>query len=434
MKRFIRSLVIFVLALTLSSGFSALTSGFNYSGLKGTVVQAAETKVTTGALNLRTGPGTGYRIILTMPKGASVSVTSTSNGWSRVTYNGTAGYASAEYLTTPSDAGTLYSVTSRVNLRTGPSTNYSIRRKIPQYALVTVHSISGNWASLSYDGSTGYSHTSYLTRGREYVTTGSLNLRTGPGTNYSVRTLMPAGATVRVFSSQNNWARVFYNGYLGYASMSYLKLPGSVDPPSGTTAVKIYKGITNSGKRMAITFDDGASTTNMNRVLDILDDYHAKSTFFLTGDWILANQNTAQKIVNRGHKLESHTVSHPFLTDLSDSQVRYQLNRSREIIKNTVGTTSYLLRPPYGDTSDRVQRLTGEAGYRYMVMWSIDTDDYKSSTTKADIIQRAVKGASNNGILLLHPSHTKVVDALPSILSQLQNQGYSFTTVNAMVP
>ncbi|NLB23297.1 MAG: polysaccharide deacetylase family protein, partial [Clostridium sp.] len=69
---------------------------------------------------------------------------------------------------------------------------------------------------------------------------------------------------------------------------------------------------------------------------------------------------------------------HPYLTTLSDSSVAYELTRSRTIIKDTVGTTATMIRPPYGDTSLRVERIAGENGYRYMVMWSIDTGDYLS--------------------------------------------------------
>ena len=401
-----------------------------------TTALASESKVTNTALNLRTGPGLNYPILLTMPQGAPVTVLSTSGDWSKVTYNGTSGYAFSLYL--DSASSTIYAVTSRVNLRTGPGTGYEIILKIPSGAIVTVQSITNNWAKLTYLGKTGYSYGSYLTKGQDYITTGSVNLRTGPSTAYSILLNIPSGKSVRIFTTANNWGRLVYNGTVGYSYMAYFRLASSPTPtptPSSGTVQKIYKGITaSSHKRIAITFDDGANSTNVNKVLDILDTYNAKSTFFFTGEWILANPVMARKIVSRGHKLESHSVSHPFLTDLSDADIRYQLTRSREIIKDTVGTTSYLFRPPYGDINDRVIRITGEMGYKYMVMWSVDTDDYKSTTTTAQIIQRAVAGAYNNGILLFHPSHDKVVAALPEMLRQLSNNGYSFTTVNEMVP
>ena len=438
MKKLLKKLLVVVLSLVLFVGIGPVSRLVSADDpfITETTALASESKVTNTALNLRTGPGLNYPILLTMPQGAPVTVLSTSGDWSKVTYNGTSGYAFSLYL--DSASSTIYAVTNRVNLRTGPGTGYEIILKIPSGAIVTVQSITNNWAKLTYLGKTGYSYGSYLTKGQDYITTGSVNLRTGPSTAYSILLNIPSGKSVRIFTTANNWGRLVYNGTVGYSYMAYFRLASSPTPtptPSSGTVQKIYKGITaSSHKRIAITFDDGANSTNVNKVLDILDTYNAKSTFFFTGEWILANPVMVRKIVSRGHKLESHSVSHPFLTDLSDADIRYQLTRSREIIKDTVGTTSYLFRPPYGDINDRVIRITGEMGYKYMVMWSVDTDDYKSTTTTAQIIQRAVAGAYNNGILLFHPSHDKVVAALPEMLRQLSNNGYSFTTVNEMVP
>lgn len=374
MKKISKWLVVTALSLLLSIGAGqilASSGAVSFFGFGETKAYAAEEKFTSTSLNLRSGPGTGYSVILTMPKGAVVTVLSTSNGWSKVTYSGISGYAATQYLTSSAS----------------------------------------------------------------FVTTTRLNLRSGPGTGYSVRLVIPSGATVKVTRISSGWAYLTYNGVTGYSSMEFLR-PASSSPsaPSGSFQ-KIYKGVTAySGKRIAITFDDGATSTKIDQVLDILDRYNAKSTFFLTGDWIAANPVTARKIVSRGHKMESHSVSHPDLTSLSDSGVLSQLTRSRTIIKNTVGTTSYLIRPPYGATSARVERIAREAGYKYMVMWSIDTDDYKSTSTAASITRKAVEGATNNGILLLHPNHTRVVEALPGILRQLRDKGYVFTTVNSMLP
>lgn len=373
MKRVLRFSLFVLMSLVLVVSLGQLPAFRNSDLTHQSLVYAAETKVTTVALNLRSGPGTGYSILLTMPKGSTVTVLSSSGDWSKVTYQGTTGYAYSAYLAT--DAGTRYYTTTGLNLRTGPGTGYSIILTMPKGSSVTVYSIAGNWAKLTYSGRSGYAYAPYLSQ-------------TAPSTE-------PEPATIK----------------------------------------KIFKGVTSySGKRIAITFDDGASATNVGKVLDILDRYDAKSTFFFTGEWILNHPVTARKIIARGHRMESHTISHPFLTTLSDAQVRYQLTRSREIIRDTVGTTATMIRPPYGDTSARVQRIAGEVGYKYMVMWSIDTDDYKSTSTASSITRKAVEGATNNGILLLHPSHYRVIEALPQILSQLRDKGYLFTTVNAMVP
>lgn len=286
MKRIFKLLLLsafsFLLVISLSQFTGVSLDGL--SGEEGHVAYAAETKVTTANLNLRTGPGTGYSIILTMPKGSSVTVLSTSNSWSKLTYNGTTGYAYSPYLT--STASTSYLTTGSVNLRTGPGTSYSVILTIPKGASVSVHGISGNWAKVTYNGRTGYAHLSYLSpsSGTRYYTTSSLNLRTGPSTGYSIILTMPKGSPVTVYSIANSWAKVTYYGRTGYAYSPYLSKTApstapSPDPtPDSTTLRVIRKGITSySGKRIAITFDDGAPASYVNQVLDILDRYNAKA-------------------------------------------------------------------------------------------------------------------------------------------------------------
>lgn len=439
MKRIKKLIQLYLLLVVLLIGLevSLPWSGSDSSLFGGYTAYAAETKLTTVALNLRSGPSTGYSILLTMPKDSTVTVLSTNNGWSKVTYGSKTGYVFAAYLTNLSSSKSV--VTYGVNLRTGPSGSYSIIQLIPKGSTVDVISTTGKWSKVQFNNKIGYVWSAYISPVNSevsgtYYTTNRLNLRSGPSTNYSIFLTMPKGASVSVQSITNNWAKITYSGTTGYASMSFLSKTAPIEAEPSTIR-KIYKGITSSSKkRIAITFDDGASVSAINKVLDILDRYNAKSTFFFTGDWMKSNPSLSRKIVSRGHKMESHTVSHPFLTKLSDASIRSQLVRSRNMIKDTVGSTSYLIRPPYGNTNSRVQRIAGEAGYKYIAMWSIDTDDYKSASTAASITRKAVAGASHNGILLLHPAHGRVVDALPRILSQLKDKGYSFTTVNEMLP
>ena len=182
MKKLLKKLLVVVLSLVLFVGIGPVSRLVSADDpfITETTALASESKVTNTALNLRTGPGLNYPILLTMPQGAPVTVLSTSGDWSKVTYNGTSGYAFSLYL--DSASSTIYAVTSRVNFRTGPGTGYEIILKIPSGAIVTVQSITNNWAKLTYLGKTGYSYGSYLTKGQDYITTGSVNLRTGPST------------------------------------------------------------------------------------------------------------------------------------------------------------------------------------------------------------------------------------------------------------
>ena len=127
---------------------------------------------TTAGLNVRTGPSTSYAKIATLSYGQSVNVLSTSNGWSKINYNGSTGYVSSQYLqsTKPSSSSSsetsqtvkYVNTTSGLNMRTGPATSYAKITTIAYGQSVNVLSTSNGWSKINYSGSTGYVSSQYL--------------------------------------------------------------------------------------------------------------------------------------------------------------------------------------------------------------------------------------------------------------------------------
>ena len=127
---------------------------------------------TTAGLNVRKGPSTSYAKIVTLSYGQSVNVLSTSNGWSKINYNGSTGYVSSQYLqsTKPSSSSSsetsqtvkYVNTTSGLNMRTGPATSYAKITTIAYGQSVNVLSTSNGWSKLNYSGSTGYVSSQYL--------------------------------------------------------------------------------------------------------------------------------------------------------------------------------------------------------------------------------------------------------------------------------
>ena len=127
-------------------------------------------------LNMRKGASTSYAVIKTLPKGTQVTVHSTSNGWSKITANGTQGYVSSQYLsstkpsTGSSDSNGSSETTSTMyvtpdaglNMRKGAGTNYSIITKLSKGTQVTVHSTSNGWSKITANGTQGYVSSQYL--------------------------------------------------------------------------------------------------------------------------------------------------------------------------------------------------------------------------------------------------------------------------------
>ena len=206
--------------------------------------------VTTTALNLRSQANTSSDIIVTMPKGAQLIVISSANGWSKVNYNGTVAYACSDYLSSRSSVsgsfGTAVVTGNDVRMRSGPSTSYSIICDFDKGTQVSVTGASGGWYAISVNGKSGYMSSDYLSFAQASQPTPSpvpttpvtpaadgyaaqvigtsVRLRQGPGTSYGIVTYCSKGAAVTVYSSENGWYKLSYNGNVGYMSGDYVRI------------------------------------------------------------------------------------------------------------------------------------------------------------------------------------------------------------------
>ena len=447
---FIRRVVVSLFCLVLLGTFSGIhqLDLSTFSAKQNPVLAgAAEIKVTTANLNMRTGPGTSYGVITVIPKGAQVSVSGYSGDWAKVTYSGKNGYAHSSYLKNP--AASVRYTTANLNMRSGPGTSYSVILVIPKGAEVSVLDSSSTWFKVSYGGKTGYASSSYLTSSPSAppppaqlpvrYTTADLNLRTGPSTSYPIILSMPKGSQVTILDTTYAWPKVRYDTKEGYASPSYLSTTLPSTSPSGSPAVVINKGNRSSSvKRIALTFDDHGTAAQIRSIMSSLESYGAKGTFFPNGDFVNNNPSLIREMVNRGHSVESHTYSHKDLTTVSDAEVRNQMRLSKNVIYNATGKYPTLLRPPYGAYDSRTRTIAGQEGYRYLVLWSVDTSDwattrYGVTITTDYVINTAVNNASHNGIILFHMHSSKTVSGLPTILKRLRDAGYQFVTVNEIV-
>ena len=440
-RRFIPKVVVSAFCLVLLMVFSGVSLKEIHHILTENIAataEAAEVKVTTANLNLRTGPSTSYQVILVIPKGAQVEVTGYSGNWAKVTYNGKTGYASNAYLKPA--AVEMYYTTASLNLRSGPGTSYKVLLVMPKGAGVEVLQKNGDWYQVRYKGTTGYASRKYLTAeksstgGTVLYTTDELNLRKGPGVSYAIVAVMSKGSEVTVLSTSEAWPKVRYKTYEGYCSPKYL----SATKPTALAPV-LHKGNkASSVKQIALTFDDSGSAANIRSILKALDAYGAKATFFPNGDFVKNNPGLISEIAAKGHEIENHGYSHKSLTGLSDSEVRNEIRLAKNALYTAIGKTSTLLRPPNGRYDERIQRLAAEEGMRYLILWSVDTSDwattrYGVTITTQYVIDEAVTKAAQNGIILMHMHSSKTVEGLPTILKRLKDAGYSFVRISDMV-
>ena len=185
-----------------------------------------------------------------------------------------------------------------------------------------------------------------------------------------------------------------------------------------------------ANKTIALTFDDGPGPYT-EKLLDILDKYDAKATFFLIGSKVSARANTLRRMQSRGHQLGNHSWSHPELNKVSAEQLASEIDQTNNAIKQAVGTKPNIIRPPYGAFNRAVLEQFRQRGMS-AVVWSVDTRDWADRNSEI-VCSRAVAGARNGAVILMHDIHPTSVNAVPCILNSLKQQGYSFVTVQNLI-
>lgn len=196
--------------------------------------------------------------------------------------------------------------------------------------------------------------------------------------------------------------------------------------------------VSTEGKQIALTFDIGWLYENTESLLNILDQYNVKATFFARGNWVKDHPGLAVEIVNRGYSLESHSLTHGHMTTMTDTQVENEIRGTKDIIKETTGYQVQLFRPPYGEYDNRMLKILQQEGYPYTILWTLDSYDWAEEMngvkiTKDYLVNRILNNASDNGIVLMHIGGYETVNALPEIINGLRSQGYEMVKVSDML-
>lgn len=190
----------------------------------------------------------------------------------------------------------------------------------------------------------------------------------------------------------------------------------------------------NEQMKIALTFDDGPDDKVTNEILDILNEYDIKATFFVIGKNCDENMPTLKRIFDEGHEIGNHTYSHPHLSKISAKKLSEEIIKTEEIIFSVTNTKPKLFRPPEGVYSSVVEKVSVELGY-VAVLWSVDTLDW--AVPKADKIADAVLNSTTAGeIILCHDyvaGKSNTPEALRIFIPKLLDQGYEFVTVSDLV-
>lgn len=182
-------------------------------------------------------------------------------------------------------------------------------------------------------------------------------------------------------------------------------------------------------KMVALTYDDGPNPIATNAILDILEQYGAKATFFDLGHLVEKYPAVVQREAALGCEVGSHSYDHKNFNKLTATQISADIQKTDAAFQKALGKGPSVFRPPYGACNESVKKQIPMPIY----LWSIDTLDWKSRDAKA--VMNVIKSAGDldGKVILLHGIYGSTAEATAELVPYLQGQGYELVTVSELI-
>lgn len=230
-------------------------------------------------------------------------------------------------------------------------------------------------------------------------------------------------------SAVRRWAPVIALAAVCMAYVTMRQAPALMAAVA-TRELPVYN-VDTEEKVISISFDAAWGSANTQGILDILDQYDVKTTFFLVGFWAEKYPDLVAELVARGHEVGNHSATHPHMASLSQAQIREELKKCSDLVESITGSRTTLFRPPYGEYNDSVVRVSREEGYE-CVQWNVDSLDWKNLGTE-HMVRQCTKSIHPGDIVLFHNDSKYILEALPQILEYYTQAGYRIIPVSQIL-
>lgn len=213
---------------------------------------------------------------------------------------------------------------------------------------------------------------------------------------------------------------------------------------AGSTATKVVSAVNDEReipiyyvdtdkKVCALSFDAAWGNEQTETLLDILDRYRVKSTFFLVSSWVDSYPESVRDIDSRGHDIGNHSASHPHMATLDPDRQKEEIDACNAAVQKITGKTPTLFRPPYGEYDNSVVRTVRDDCGMYCIQWNIDSLDWKDPAPD-DMIARIKEKLCPGSIILMHNGAKNTPEALPGIIEMIQDEGYTIVPISQLIP
>lgn len=405
---------------------SSASAAAEYVVANAPAVSSRKVIIKASPAKIRSGPGKTYSVIAKTSKGKSFTYLGSKkdkkgNVWYKIQY-------------TSSKTGWIISSLGRL---TNPAATAKTTAKTTAATTTTTTTTATNATSASKTTAT----TTAAAKTKNIIISGNpVNIRSGAGKNYAKIGSTSKGKKFKLLDTKKDssgtvWYKIQYtSSQTGWVMGTLANIEGQA--PKSTTKK-------SSGKVAYLTFDDGPSVNTM-KILDILDRYNVKATFFVIYHGGMTKQYKA--IVSRGHTLALHSYTHDY-SKIYKSEKAYfaDLKKIHDYVEDVTGVDSRIIRFPGGSSNTvsnkynkgimkTLKKSVAKKGYYYHD-WNVDSTDAAGRNRKASLLLKNVKsGTGKKKVInvLMHDtgkSKMTTVEALPSIIEYLKKQGYSFEAI-----
>ena len=201
--------------------------------------------------------------------------------------------------------------------------------------------------------------------------------------------------------------------------------------PMRDRALPVY-AVGREDSEIALTIDAAWDADKTPFILDTLDKFNVKATFFLCGVWVKQYPEYVKEISKRGHEIGNHSLTHPHMSRLDAIAIQKELSDLDDMLEELTGKRSTLFRAPFGEYNDTVIKAAHEAGYE-VIQWSRDTVDWKKDRSAQTILDGVLKKLQSGDIILCHNNGFKIETYLPVLLETAQQKGFRFVTVSELL-
>lgn len=181
---------------------------------------------------------------------------------------------------------------------------------------------------------------------------------------------------------------------------------------------------------VALTFDDGPNTTTTVQVLDVLEEYGVRGSFFLVGDNI--NEQTeavVKRAYDMGCEINNHSKTHSYMNQMTAEEISAEVTFVSDKVKEITGEGTKFFRPPYIAVNDTMYE-----NIDMPFIAGVGCNDWDNAVSADERAEKTIEQVKDGTIILLHDSYGnfKTVQALKTIIPELQAQGYEFVTVSEL--